>query len=62
VYKPGSDIDLVLKGKNLNMESLNRIGLAFDNLLPVQSTNHRHSGTKLISPVKPNQVNDSVAS
>jgi nucleotidyltransferase substrate binding protein (TIGR01987 family) len=33
VYKPGSDIDLVLKGENLSMEALNRIALAFDNLL-----------------------------
>jgi nucleotidyltransferase substrate binding protein (TIGR01987 family) len=33
MYKPGSDIDLVLKGENLSVEALNRIGLAFDNLL-----------------------------
>ena len=32
-YKPGSDIDLVLKGEKLNLQELNRIGLDLDNLL-----------------------------
>lgn len=33
VHKPGSDIDLVLKGDALALEDLNRISLALDNLL-----------------------------
>jgi predicted nucleotidyltransferase len=33
VHKPGSDIDLVLKGEKLNLEALNNISLALDNLL-----------------------------
>ena len=33
VYKPGSDIDLVLKGGNLNLHVLNKIDLELDDLL-----------------------------
>lgn len=32
VHKPGSDIDLVLKGKGLDLQELNRISLALDSL------------------------------
>lgn len=32
-YKPGSDIDLVLKGQNINLSLLNEISLQLDNLL-----------------------------
>ena len=32
-YKPGSDIDMVLKGGELNLHLLNKISLALDNLL-----------------------------
>ena len=32
-YKPGSDIDLTLKGKELNLKLLNKISLEFDDLL-----------------------------
>ncbi len=32
-FKPGSDIDLVLKGKNLDLHLLNKISLALDDLL-----------------------------
>lgn len=32
-YKPGSDIDMVLKGKELTLQDLNRISLALDDLL-----------------------------
>jgi len=32
-YKPGSDIDLALKGDNLNLHILNKISLAIDDLL-----------------------------
>ena len=32
-YKPGSDIDLTLKGKGLNLEQLNKISIDLDNLL-----------------------------
>ena len=35
-YKPGSDIDLTLKGKGLNLSLLNKISLELDDLmLPV---------------------------
>lgn len=33
VYKPGSDVDLVLKGKELTLQDLNRVSLALDDLL-----------------------------
>ena len=33
VHKPGSDIDLVLKGKELTLQDLNRVSLALDDLL-----------------------------
>jgi nucleotidyltransferase substrate binding protein (TIGR01987 family) len=33
VHKPGSDIDVVLKGKELVLQDLNRISLALDDLL-----------------------------
>lgn len=33
VYKPGSDIDLALKGKELTLQDLNRVSLALDDLL-----------------------------
>lgn len=33
VQKPGSDIDLVLKGKELTLQDLNRVSLALDDLL-----------------------------
>jgi nucleotidyltransferase substrate binding protein (TIGR01987 family) len=33
VHKPGSDIDVVLKGKELALQDLNRISLALDDLL-----------------------------
>jgi nucleotidyltransferase substrate binding protein (TIGR01987 family) len=33
VYKPGSDIDLALKGESLDLEELNKINLALDDLL-----------------------------
>ena len=33
VHKPGSDIDVVLKGKELTLQDLNRISLALDDLL-----------------------------
>jgi len=33
VYRPGSDIDMVLKGKDLTLQDLNRISLALDDLL-----------------------------
>lgn len=33
VFKPGSDIDLALKGGNLNLHVLNKIGLDLDDLL-----------------------------
>ena len=32
-FKPGSDIDMVLKGKKLNLHLLNKISLALDDLL-----------------------------
>ncbi len=32
-YKRGSDIDIALKGKNLNLHSLNKISLNLDDLL-----------------------------
>ena len=32
-YKPGSDIDLTLKGKGLNLTVLNRISLELDDLM-----------------------------
>ena len=32
-YKPGSDIDLVLKGDKINLKLLNKISLDLDNLL-----------------------------
>ncbi len=32
-YKPGSDVDLTLKGKLLNLKLLNKISLDFDDLL-----------------------------
>ncbi len=32
-YKPGSDIDLTLKGKELNLNLLNKISLELDDLL-----------------------------
>jgi predicted nucleotidyltransferase len=32
-YKPGSDIDLTLKGKQLNLKLLNKISLDLDDLL-----------------------------
>jgi predicted nucleotidyltransferase len=32
-YKPGSDIDIVLKGKKLNLRLLNRIDIDLDDLL-----------------------------
>ncbi len=32
-YKPGSDIDLALKGDRLNLHVLNKISLALDDLL-----------------------------
>ncbi len=32
-YKPGSDIDLTLKGKELNLKLLNKISLELDDLL-----------------------------
>jgi predicted nucleotidyltransferase len=32
-YKPGSDIDLVLKGEHINLSLLNEISLQLDNLL-----------------------------
>jgi predicted nucleotidyltransferase len=32
-YKPGSDIDLTLKGKGLNLKILNQISLDLDDLL-----------------------------
>lgn len=31
-YKPGSDIDLALKGEKLDLKELNRIALALDDL------------------------------
>lgn len=33
VHKPGSDIDVVFKGKDLTLQDLNRISLALDDLL-----------------------------
>ena len=32
-YKPGSDVDLTLKGKKLNLKLLNKISLDLDDLL-----------------------------
>lgn len=32
-YKPGSDIDIVLKGEELNLDTLNSIRLQLDDLL-----------------------------
>ncbi|MGB4774689.1 MAG: nucleotidyltransferase domain-containing protein [Daejeonella sp.] len=32
-YKPGSDIDLSLKGENLNLSTMNRVSLMLDDLL-----------------------------
>lgn len=32
-FRPGSDIDLTLKGTDLNLEYLNKVGLALDDLL-----------------------------
>ncbi len=32
-YKPGSDIDLTLKGKKINLKIVNKISLALDDLL-----------------------------
>ncbi len=32
-YKPGSDIDLTLKGKNINLKLINKISLNLDDLL-----------------------------
>lgn len=32
-YKPGSDIDLTLKGENINLSGMNQIGLMLDDLL-----------------------------
>lgn len=32
-FKPGSDIDMVLKGEKLNLHLLNKISLALDDLL-----------------------------
>lgn len=32
-YKPGSDIDLTLKGQNLNLKVLNNISLQLDDLM-----------------------------
>lgn len=31
-FKPGSDIDLTLKGKDLNLKMLNKVGLDLDDL------------------------------
>jgi predicted nucleotidyltransferase len=32
-FKPGSDIDLTIKGKNLNLQLINKIDLELDDLL-----------------------------
>lgn len=32
-FRPGSDIDLVLKGNNLNLQMINKISLDLDDLL-----------------------------
>ena len=32
-FKPGSDIDLTIKGKNLNLQLINKIDLKLDDLL-----------------------------
>ena len=32
-YKPGSDIDITLKGANINLSVMNQIGLSLDDLL-----------------------------
>jgi predicted nucleotidyltransferase len=32
-HKPGSDVDLALKGEDLNLRELNRLSLALDDLL-----------------------------
>jgi len=32
-FKPGSDIDLTLKGSNINLSVMNQIGLSLDDLL-----------------------------
>lgn len=32
-YRPGSDIDLTLKGKNLSLKQLNKISMELDDLL-----------------------------
>ena len=32
-YKPGSDIDITIKGENLNLDVINKIDLVLDDLL-----------------------------
>lgn len=55
-YKPGSDIDLVLKGKSLDLEELNKINLALDNLLIPYTVDislyHRIDNPDLLAHIK----------
>ncbi len=55
-YKPGSDIDIVLKGKNLDLKELNRIILKLEELdLPYTfdvSIYHRIQDPELINHIK----------
>ncbi|MCK5096873.1 MAG: nucleotidyltransferase domain-containing protein [Desulfobacteraceae bacterium] len=55
-FKPGSDIDLTLKGKDLNLKTLNKIGLDLDNLnLPYTfdiSIYNRITNSDLIDHIK----------
>ena len=56
LYKPGSDIDLVLKGESLDLEELNNINLALDNL-PIPYTidlaiYHRIDNPDLLDHIK----------
>lgn len=55
-YKPGSDIDIVLKGKNLNLKELNRIILKLEELeLPYTfdvSIYHRIQDPELVNHIK----------
>ncbi len=55
-YKPGSDVDLVIKGGRLNLGDINRITLDLDNLnLPYifdVSIYHRIDNPELIDHVK----------
>ncbi|MDH5717287.1 MAG: nucleotidyltransferase domain-containing protein [Spirochaetia bacterium] len=54
-YHPGSDIDIALKGKEINLELLNKISLELDDLLLPQkfdiSIYHHIKNTELLEHI-----------